>query len=181
MFANLLKKPTAERKLRGNRRRLPDSSLLRLSMLSSSTLRSAGKFLAIVIIVFSTIIIVIIITSILIIIKISIKISTIIIIISISRRVPLCENTVDAVQAKSVAGMVSGKPSFLSSSSSFLSLSLSLSYPSSLLLSSLFVYFQVKYFNSAASNNLNVLTPICKVFLEHDIDDVDDDDNGVSL
>merc|ERR1712192_32436 len=43
----------------------------------------------------------------------------------ISGRVPLCENTVDAVQAKSVAGMV-------------------------------------KYFNGAASNNLNVLTPICK-------------------
>jgi len=40
-------------------------------------------------------------------------------------RVPMCENTVDAAQAKSVAGMV-------------------------------------KYFNSAVSNNLNVLTPICK-------------------
>merc|ERR1712179_512375 len=43
----------------------------------------------------------------------------------IKGRVPLCENTVDQVQAKSVAGMV-------------------------------------KYFNSAASNKLNVLTPICK-------------------
>jgi len=40
-------------------------------------------------------------------------------------RVPFCENTVDAVQAKSVNGMV-------------------------------------KYFNSAAANKLNVLTPICK-------------------
>merc|ERR1712198_118685 len=43
----------------------------------------------------------------------------------ITGRVPLCEKTVDAVQAKSVAGMV-------------------------------------KYFNGASSNNLNVLTPICK-------------------
>merc|ERR1712107_591984 len=43
----------------------------------------------------------------------------------IKGRVPFCENTVDAAQAKSVAGMV-------------------------------------KYFNSASSNNLNVLTPICK-------------------
>merc|ERR1712083_492805 len=40
-------------------------------------------------------------------------------------RVPFCENSVDAVQAKSVNGMV-------------------------------------KYFNSAAANKLNVLTPICK-------------------
>ena len=41
----------------------------------------------------------------------------------------------------------------------------------------------MKYFNSAASNNLNVLTPICKVFLEHadDDDDDGDDDDGVSL
>ena len=38
----------------------------------------------------------------------------------------------------------------------------------------------MKYFNSAASNNLNVLTPICKVFHEH-VDDDDDDDDGVSL
>merc|ERR1712130_1067685 len=47
------------------------------------------------------------------------------IIMIINRRVPLCENTADAAQAKSVAGMV-------------------------------------KYFNGAATNNLNVLTPICK-------------------
>jgi len=38
-------------------------------------------------------------------------------------------------------------------------------------------YAQVKYFNSAVSNNLNVLTPICKVIFHDDamcnVDEVD--------